>query len=59
MQFLSQITPYSEIPWYDLDTASSSPVKYFEGAQRGTTYRDMPWEPKESFKAVAAYYRSH
>ena len=56
--FLSQITPYSETPRYDLDMASSSLVKYFEGGRKGTTYPDMPWEPKESFKAVAAYYAS-
>jgi len=34
-------------------------VKYFEGGRRGTTYPDMPWEPKESFRAVAEYYASH
>jgi len=22
----------------------------------GTTYPDMPWEPKEAFRAVADYY---
>lgn len=27
--------------------------------RRGTTYPDMPWEPKESFAAVARYYASH
>jgi hypothetical protein len=58
-QFLSQITPYSDTPKHDLDMASSSLVKYYEGGRRGTTYPDMPWEPKESFKAVAAYYTSH
>ena len=25
----------------------------------GSTYPDMPWEPKESFKAVADYYAKH
>jgi len=57
--FLSQITPYSDEPKYDLDMASSSLVKYFEGGRRGSTYPDMPWEPKESFKAVADYYAKH
>jgi hypothetical protein len=55
--FLSQITPYSDDPRYDLDMASSSLVKYFEGRRRGSTYPDMPWEPKESFRAVAEYYQ--
>jgi len=27
--------------------------------ERGVTYPDMPWEPKESFRAVADYYRNH
>ncbi len=57
--FLSQITPYDDRPRYDLDMASSSLVKYFEGKRRGTTYPDMNWEPKESFRAVAEYYASH
>jgi hypothetical protein len=57
--FLSQITPYSDSPKHDLDMASSSLVKYYEGGRKGTTYPDMPWEPKESFRAVAAYYGSH
>jgi len=25
----------------------------------GTTYLDMRWEPKESFRAVADFYASH
>ena len=27
--------------------------------KHGTTYPDMTWEPKESFRAVAEYYRNH
>jgi hypothetical protein len=27
--------------------------------KHGSTYPDMPWEPKESFKAVADYYTNH
>jgi hypothetical protein len=59
MQFLSQITPYNDTPRYDLDMASSSLVRYYEGGRRGTTYPDLNWEPKESFRAVAAYYANH
>jgi hypothetical protein len=58
-QFLSQINPYNDDPRYDLDMAGSSLVKYYEGGRKGTTYPDMPWEPKESFRAVAEYFSSH
>ncbi|MGD0329430.1 MAG: abortive infection protein [Nitrososphaeria archaeon] len=58
-QFISQITPYSDDPHYDLDMASSSLVKYYEHGRHGTTYPDMTWEPKESFRAVADYYANH
>jgi hypothetical protein len=55
-QFLSQITPYSDDPRYDLDMASSSLAKYYQCGRHGTAYPDMTWEPKKSFNAVAAYY---
>ncbi|HYB78746.1 MAG TPA: abortive infection protein [Thermoplasmata archaeon] len=57
-QFLSQITPYNPDPRFDLDMASSSLVKYLE-RRKGSTYPDMPWEPKESFRAVATFYATH
>lgn len=59
MQFESQITPYSDDPRFDLDMAGSSLVKYFEDGRRGTTYPDLHWEPKESFRAVADYFANH
>ncbi len=40
---------------FDPDIVSYSLVKSFAD-KHGTTYPDMPWEPKESFKAVADYY---
>jgi hypothetical protein len=55
-QFVSQISPYSDNPKYDLDMASFSLVKSYTDGKHGTTYPDMTWEPKESFKAVANYY---
>ena len=55
-QFISQITPYSDNPRFDLDMASSSLVKYYDDGKHGATYPDMTWEPKESFRAVADYY---
>ena len=54
-----QFYPYSENPRYDLDMAGSSLVKYYGRGKRGTTYPDMNWEPKESFRAVADYYAKH
>ncbi|MGA2663592.1 MAG: abortive infection protein [Nitrososphaerales archaeon] len=37
-----------------LDGLFSGPV-----GERGVTYPDLPWEPKESFRAVARYYAEH
>jgi hypothetical protein len=36
--------------------SASTPVKTLTGGKHGTTYPDMPWEPKASFRAVADYY---
>jgi hypothetical protein len=55
MTFVSPIFPYSDNPRYDLDMAHYSLVKSYPD-KYGTTYKDMSWEPKESFKAVADYY---
>jgi hypothetical protein len=58
--FVEQTKPYDDDPRYDLDTGSMSLVKYYEGEKRhGTTYPGMPWEPKESFRAVADYFAKH
>jgi hypothetical protein len=56
MTFLSATNPYNDNPRFDLDMNSYSLVKSYEGGRHGTTYPEMPWEPKESFKAVADYY---
>src|SRR5215467_12044797 len=48
--FVSPTSPYNEDPKYDLDMASYSLVKSYT-KKHGTTYPDMLWEPKESFKA--------
>lgn len=57
--FIFPINPYSDTPKYDLDRTNSSLVKYYEGGRHGTSYPDMTWEPKESFRAVADYYATH
>lgn len=46
-------------PRYDVDMDSMSIVKYLPGHHHGTTYPDMPWEPKESFAAVAQHFATH
>ncbi len=46
-------------PRYDLDIDSMSVVKSLPGGRRGTTYPDMPWEPKESFAVVARHFATH
>jgi len=55
--FVSPVLTYSEDPRYDLDMASFALVKSFAG-RCGTTYPDMPWEPKAAFKAVADHYKA-
>lgn len=42
-------------PRDDLDLASLSIVKVLDG-RGGSTYPDMPWEPKAAFDAVAKFY---
>ncbi len=55
MTFVSPIAPTDDDPRYDLDMNSYSLVKTYANGH-GTTYPDMPWEPKASFRAVADYY---
>ncbi len=47
--------PHSSDPHLDLDMASYGLVKSYTD-RKGETYPDMPWEPKESFAALASYY---
>lgn len=56
--FVSPTYPYNDNPLYDLDMASFSVVKTYED-QKGVTYNDMPWEPKESFAALEEYYAKY
>jgi len=75
MTFAAPLNPTSDDPLYDLDMASYSLVKSFGGRlgpfgaahpqapwdrlRLGTTYPDMPWQPKQSFRAVASFYAAH
>ncbi len=44
---------------FDPDISRYSLVKTWPDHRRGTTYPDLPWEPKASFHAVADYYATH
>jgi hypothetical protein len=46
---------HSADPRYDLDMTATSLVKTYARGH-GTTYPDLPWEPKEAFGAVASFY---
>lgn len=47
--------PHRADPLKDLDLASYGVVKVLEDGV-GSTYPDMPWEPKAAFAALAGYY---
>lgn len=57
--FATPEAPTDDDPRYDVDMDSMSIVKYLPGGRHGTTYSDMPWEPKESFAVVASHFASH
>jgi hypothetical protein len=47
--------PHRSNPREDLDMASWGVVKVLEN-RKGSTYPDVPWEPKAAFTALADYY---
>lgn len=53
--FVEPLHPFSEDPRHDLDMSALSLVKSYSRG-RGSTYPDMPWEPKQAFRAVADCY---
>jgi hypothetical protein len=55
MTFVSPVLTHHDNPHYDPDMASYSLVKSYHN-QTGTTYPDMPWEPKQSFHALARHF---
>ena len=44
---------------FDPDLPRYALVKTYPDRRKGTAYPDMTWEPKQSFRAVADFYRSH
>lgn len=55
--FAAYNLPHREDPIYDLDVSSYGLVKVYED-KFGETYPDMHWEPKESFKLLAEYFKA-
>jgi hypothetical protein len=56
MSFTFPLAPYDPDPHHDIDATSLSLVRTLPRGEHGTTYPDMPWEPKQGFYAVADYY---
>jgi hypothetical protein len=57
-EFVTAAATFSAKPRYDLDMNAFSLVKTYRRGN-GTTYPDMTWEPKQSFRAVADFYAGH
>ncbi len=57
MSFSFPLAPYGEDPRHDIDATALSIVRTLPRGEHGTTYPDVGWEPKESFHAIARYYR--
>lgn len=57
--FTFPIQVHGDDPRHDLDIDSFALVKTLPRGRRGTAYPDLPWEPKQSFHAVADYYAGH
>jgi hypothetical protein len=53
--FVEPLSTHHPDPRYDLDIGALSLVKTYAHGH-GTTYPDLTWEPKESFRAVADFY---
>jgi hypothetical protein len=56
MSFAFPLAPYDPDPRHDIDATSLSLVRTLPRGDHGTTYPDLPWEPKQAFHAVADYY---
>jgi hypothetical protein len=58
VSFSFPIAVYDPDPRRDHDATALSLVRTLPRGQRGTTYPDMSWEPKQAFRAVAGFYAS-
>jgi hypothetical protein len=57
MSFSFPLAPYDDDPRHDLDATILSIVRALPRGRRGTTFPDMPWEPKQAFHALAEFHR--
>jgi hypothetical protein len=57
-EFVTAAATFCDKPRYELDMNAFSLVKTYRRGS-GTTYPDMTWEPKHSFRAVADFYAGH
>ncbi|WP_157545761.1 hypothetical protein [Hamadaea tsunoensis] len=55
MSFSFPLAPYSPDPRRDVDATALSIVRHL-GRGRGRRFPGLPWEPKESFDALAEYF---
>jgi hypothetical protein len=58
MSFSFPLAVYDPNPRHDHDATALSLVRTLPSGQRGITYPDMAWEPKQAFHAVADFYAS-
>jgi hypothetical protein len=56
MTFVEQLMTRDDDARFDLDMSAMSLVSTLRPPTSGTTYPDMPWEPKRSFSTVAEIY---
>ena len=56
--FVEPLSTFDEEAHYDLDMSSLGLVKTLANGT-SAAYPGMPWEPKESFRALAEFYASH
>ena len=54
--FVTPALVHNADPRLDIDMAGYGIVKSYPAGKHGTIYPDMTWDPKEAFKALAAYY---
>jgi hypothetical protein len=55
MSFSFPLAPYDADPRHDIDATALSIVRALPRGRHGSTFPDMPWEPKEAFHALAGF----
>jgi hypothetical protein len=55
--FSFPLAPHDDDPRHDLDATALSIVRSLPRGRHGSTFPDVPWEPKQAFHALAAFHR--